>query len=244
MSSTSASGQATGVHFGLYASHDFQPFYVTTALAYSRFDGNATRVIAGIGNTETEKSSAVASQLASRVEVGRAFDVGQFQGSQLAVTPFAALQPSHLWTPGDSEWSVAQSGSTGVFALNYQPQYTASLPTFLGAQLDGQTEINGRPLKAWLRAAWVHEFMHQPQRDGRLHRVAGQQLHRRRRARRQRRRPSRPGVRYAIGSQTSLYANANVELSGRGQSLAGTSACASPGSLPGAISWVFTASRR
>jgi subtilase-type serine protease len=30
------------------------------------------------------------------------------------------------------------------------------------------------------------------------------------------------GARYAIGSQTSLYANGNVELSGRGQSLAGT----------------------
>ena len=222
VSSTSASGQATGVHFGLYASHDFQPFYVTTALAYSRFDGNATRVIAGIGNTETEKSSAVASQLASRVEVGRVFDVGQFQGSQLAVTPFAALQPSHLWTPGVSEWSVTQSGSTGVFALNYQPQYTASLPTFLGAQLDGQTEINGRPLKAWLRAAWVHEFM--PSRsvtagftvlpgssfvvDGARAASDAARLD--------------LGVRYAVGSQTSLYANANVELSDLGQSLAGT----------------------
>src|SRR6266851_8673572 len=57
VSAISASGQATGAHFGLYASHDFQPFYINSALAYSRFDGNATRVIAGIGNTETEKSS-------------------------------------------------------------------------------------------------------------------------------------------------------------------------------------------
>lgn len=30
------------------------------------------------------------------------------------------------------------------------------------------------------------------------------------------------GVRYAVGSRTSLYANGNVELSGRGQSLAST----------------------
>ena len=30
------------------------------------------------------------------------------------------------------------------------------------------------------------------------------------------------GVRYAVGSQKSLYANANVELSDRGQSLSGT----------------------
>ncbi len=222
VSSTSASGQATGVHFGLYASHDFQPFYVTTALAYSRFDGNATRVIAGIGNTETEKSSAVASQLASRVEVGRVFDVGQFQGSQLAVTPFAALQPSHLWTPGVSEWSVTQSGSTGVFALNYQPQYTASLPTFLGAQLDGQTEINGRPLKAWLRAAWVHEFMTSRSVTAGFTVLPGSSfvVDGARAASDAARLDL--GVRYAVGSQTSLYANANVELSDRGQSLAGT----------------------
>ena len=219
---TSANGQATGVHFGLYASHDFQPFYVTTALAYSRFDGNATRVIAGIGNTETEKSSAVASQLASRVEVGRVFDVGQFQGSQLAVTPFAALQPSHLWTPGVSEWSVTQSGSTGVFALNYQPQYTASLPTFLGAQLDGQTEINGRPLKAWLRAAWVHEFMTSRSVTAGFTVLPGSSfvVDGARAASDAARLDL--GVRYAVGSQTSLYANANVELSDRGQSLAGT----------------------
>jgi hypothetical protein len=30
------------------------------------------------------------------------------------------------------------------------------------------------------------------------------------------------GLRYAVGSQTSLFANGNVELSNRGQSLAGT----------------------
>ena len=30
------------------------------------------------------------------------------------------------------------------------------------------------------------------------------------------------GLKYAVGSQTSLFANGNVELSNRGQSLAGT----------------------
>ena len=33
-------------------------FYANGALAYSRFDGNATRPIAGIGTTETAKSQA------------------------------------------------------------------------------------------------------------------------------------------------------------------------------------------
>jgi uncharacterized protein with beta-barrel porin domain len=222
VSATSASGQATGAHFGLYASHDFQLFYITSALAYSRFDGNATRVIAGIGNTETEKSSAVSSQLASRVEVGRPFDVGQFQGGQFGVTPFAALQPAQLWTPGISESSVTQSGGTGVFALNYQPQSTASLPMFLGAQLDGQTEINARPLKAWLRAAWVHEFLTSRSVTAGFTVLPGSSfvVDGARAASDAARLDM--GLRYAVGSQTSLFANGNVELSGRGQSLAGT----------------------
>ena len=193
VSSTSASGQATGVHFGLYASHDFQPFYVTTALAYSRFDGNATRVIAGIGNTETEKSSAVASQLASRVEVGRVFDVGQFQGE--SARRHAVCRPAAL-PPLDA----------GRFRMERDPERQhGRLRAQLPAAVHGlAADVSGRParrpdgdqraaaqgLAAGGLGARVHD---QPQRDGGLHRVAGQQLHRRRRARRQRRRAPRPG---------------------------------------------------
>ena len=121
-----------------------------------------------------------------------------------------------------TETSSAQSGGTGVFGLTYQPQATTSLPSFLGAQVDAQTEISGRPLNAWVRAAWVHEFL-----TGRSVTAGFQVL------------PGTSftvdgaraasdaaridmGVKYMLGSQTSLFANGNVELSGRGQSLAGT----------------------
>src|SRR5262245_42998957 len=40
-----ANGQATGAHFGLYAAHDFQPYYVTGSFAYNRYDRNATPLI-------------------------------------------------------------------------------------------------------------------------------------------------------------------------------------------------------
>ena len=53
---TGANGRATGFHAGLYGMHDWNGFYANGALAYSRFDGNATRPIAGIGTTETAKS--------------------------------------------------------------------------------------------------------------------------------------------------------------------------------------------
>ena len=54
---------------------------------------------------------------------------------------------------------VALIGGTGAFGLTYQSGSTFSLPLFLGAQVDGKTEIGGKPIGAWVRAAWVHEFL-------------------------------------------------------------------------------------
>jgi uncharacterized protein with beta-barrel porin domain len=222
VSYTGANGRATGAHFGIYGLHDMGTFYVNGSLAYNRFDGSATRVIAGIGSTETEKSSAVSSQLAGRLEVGRPFEVGKFETGQVGVTPFVALQPAQLWTPAYTESSVTQNGAPGVFALSYQAQGTTSLPTFLGAQLDGETMVNTRPLKGWFRAAWVHEFL--PDRGvtagftvlpGSTFSVDGA------RAASNAARLDL-GVKYAVGAQTSLFANSNVELSDRGQSVGAT----------------------
>jgi subtilase-type serine protease len=222
VSYTGANGRATGAHFGIYGLHDMGTFYVNGSLAYNRFDGSATRVIAGIGSTETEKSSAISSQLAGRLEVGRPFEVAKFETSQVGVTPFVALQPAQLWTPAYTETSVTQSGAPGAFALSYQAQGTTSLPTFLGAQLDGETMVNVRPLKGWFRAAWVHEFL--PERGvtagftvlpGSTFSVDGA------RAASNAARLDL-GVKYAVGAQTSLFANSNVELSDRGQSVGAT----------------------
>jgi uncharacterized protein with beta-barrel porin domain len=222
VSYTGANGRATGAHFGIYGLHDMGTFYVNGSLAYNRFDGSATRVIAGIGSTETEKSSAVSSQLAGRLEVGRPFEVAKFETGQVGVTPFVALQPAQLWTPAYTETSVTQNGAPGVFALSYQAQGTTSLPTFLGAQLDGETMVNARPLKGWFRAAWVHEFL--PERGvtagftvlpGSTFSVDGA------RAASNAARLDL-GVKYAVGAQTSLFANSNVELSDRGQSVGAT----------------------
>ncbi len=222
VSYTGANGRATGAHFGVYGLHDMGTFYANGSLAYNRFDGSATRVIAGIGSTETAKSSAVSSQLAGRLEVGRPFEVAKLESGQMGITPFVAIQPAQLWTPAYTEWSVTQNGAPGVFALSYQAQGTTSLPTFLGAQLDGETMVNARPLKGWIRAAWVHEFL--PDRGitagftvlpGSTFSVDGA------RAASNAARLDL-GVKYAVGSQTSLFANSNVELSDRGQSVGAT----------------------
>jgi len=219
---TGANGRATGFHAGLYGMHDWNGFYANGALAYSRFDGNATRPIAGIGTTETAKSSAISSQFAARLEVGRPFEFSDQPGTRLAVTPFAAFQPVFLWTPAVSESSVTATGQPGVFALNYQAQNTTSLPTFLGAQFDASTQLGGRPFSAWLRAAWVHEFNTYrgvtagfAVLPGTSFAVDGAKA------------ASDAarfdlGVKYDVGSQTSLFLNGSTELSWRGATLAGT----------------------
>jgi autotransporter-associated beta strand protein len=219
---TGANGRATGVHVGLYGQHDWQGVYVNAALAYSHFDGSAIRPINGIGTPETAKSYATSNQLAGRVEIGRPFEVARFDGGALGLTPFAAVQPAVLWTPGISESSVTATGAPGVFALNYQAQSTGSLPTFLGVQLDATTELGARPLTGWIRASWVHEFMTSRSvtagftvLPGSTFTVDGA------RAASDAARFDF-GVKYAVGSQASLFANGNVELSDRGQSLAGT----------------------
>ena len=219
---TGANGRATGFHAGLYGQQDWQGFYLSAALSYSRFDGTATRPIAGIGTTETARSSVIASQLGGRVEIGRAFEIAPPDGGRLAVTPFVALQPMQLWTPAYGESSVAATGAPGVFALNYQAQSTTSLPLFLGAQFDTDTTVQGRPLSAWVRAAWVHEFL--PDRNvsagfqvlpGTSFTVDGAKAAYN---------AARVdiGAKYDLGSQTSLFLNGSAELSDRGQAIGGT----------------------
>lgn len=222
MPSSGATGKATGVHFGVYAAHEWNGFYVNGALTYGIFNASQTRFIAGIGNSETEQSSGTANQLGGRVEVGRPFDLGRTLAGQIAVTPFLAVQPMQLWTPGMYENSWAQTGGAGAFGLTYQPRSTLSLPTFLGAQVDTRAELAGRPLNAWVRAAWVHEFLTDRSVAAGFNVLPGTGfVVDGARAASDAARVD-VGLRYAIGSQTSLFANGNVELSGRGQALAGT----------------------
>src|SRR5262249_23608833 len=72
------------------------------------------------------------------------------------LTPFAAVQYSHLWQQGFTE--TASSGA-GLFALTFAEKSQSSAPVFLGAQLDTQYAAGGMMLAPYLRAAWVHEFI-------------------------------------------------------------------------------------
>jgi autotransporter-associated beta strand protein len=222
VSGTGALGRATGAHFGLYGRHDWRGFYLAAAVAYSHFDGNATRPITGIGNTETARSYASSHELGGRLEVGHPFDVATFPDGRVGITPLVALQPTQLWTPGTAETSVTQSGAPGVFALDYRPAATTSLPLFVGAQLDLQRPIDGRPLEASLRASWVHEFMTSRGVTAGFTALPGTSfIVDGARAASDAARLDL-GLSYALGERTSLFASASAELSGRSQSIAGT----------------------
>jgi len=219
---TGANGRATGAHFGVYGMQTWEAFYLNAAAAYSSFNGTATRPIIGIGLTETAKSSAVANQLAGRIEVGRPFEFPYSEGTRFGVTPFAAFQPAQLWTPGISESSVTATGAPGAFALNYQAQSTTSLPTFLGAQFNVDTELNARPLTAWIRAAWVHEFNTDRSVTAGFTVLPGTSFTVDGAKAANNAARFDLGLKYDVASQTSLFANGSAELSDRGQSIAGT----------------------
>lgn len=217
MSANGASGQATGTHVGVYGLHDWRAFYVNAAMVFSRFDGSLTRQVTGIGTTETERSQAVATQFGGRVEVGRPFAVGQ-----ASITPFAALQPSQFWQPATTETGTTANGGPGVFALSYQGQSTTSLPSFLGAQIDGRTEIDSHAASAWLRLAWVHEFMTARPVTAGFSGLPGSQFTVDGATAASDAARIDLGARYALNAQMALFANATAELSNRGQGVGGS----------------------
>ncbi len=212
-----ATGQATGAHFGIYGLQGWDTIYVSGSLTYSRFDSTATRSIVGIGPSETERSSSTSNQLASHLEIGRSFDTG---GAK--VTPFFAIEPAQLWQPGYTETSVTASGAPGVFGLTYQPQSTTSLPTVLGAQVDGETVLDARALKGWVRVAWVHELLANRSVTAGFNTLPGNNFTVDGATAASDALRFNFGGSYAVAAQTSLFANGTAELSDRGQSIGGT----------------------
>jgi len=212
----SVSGWATGGHLGLYALQTLGDFYVNGALSYGHAGNSTTRVIAGIGTTEIAKGSFNSDQLGARVEVGRPFALGAF-----GVTPFGAFAPRQLWQPAYTETSTTTAGAPGVFALAYQSQSVTSLPISFGTQFDAKGDVGSRSFSSFLRLAWVHEF--NPVRSvtagfttlpASIFTVNGASD------------ASNAlrvdlGAKYAVGSQTSLFANLGAQISDRSETYSG-----------------------
>ena len=148
------SGRATGGHIGIYAVKTWSAFYAAASFSYARFDNSTTRIITGLGPTETATGGFASDHFGGRVELGWKQAYRGF-----IVTPFVAVEPSTLRQRGFTETSVQAGGTPGLLGLTFDARNTTSLPTFVGAQFDTRYSFaNGWVLAPFARVSWVHEF--------------------------------------------------------------------------------------
>ncbi|MGN6572811.1 MAG: autotransporter outer membrane beta-barrel domain-containing protein [Pseudolabrys sp.] len=155
VSSLSTSGHLDGGHVGGYAVSRWGNVYALATANYAHFENTTDRTITGIGTTESAHGRFGSDQIGGRFELGWRHSIAGY-----AVTPFVAIEPAVLWQQGYTESSTTATGGAGTLGLNYSSRQTTSLPTFVGAQLDGRYAFgNGQTVRPFLRASWVHEFM-------------------------------------------------------------------------------------
>lgn len=159
VASLSTSGTVDAGHIGGYAVSRWGDVYAAATLNYARLDNRTDRTITGVGADETAHGSFAGDELGGRFELGWRRRIAGY-----IVTPFVAVEPAALWQHAYSETSTTLAGGVGTLGLSYAARETTSLPTFVGAQFDGQYAFgNGQSVRPFFRAAWVHEFM--PQRQ-------------------------------------------------------------------------------
>jgi uncharacterized protein with beta-barrel porin domain len=72
------------------------------------------------------------------------------------VTPLVGVQFSALQMNGFTE---TNNGNPSMIGLAYASRTIASVPAYIGAQVDAKANLgNSYLLDGWIRAAWVHEF--------------------------------------------------------------------------------------
>jgi uncharacterized protein with beta-barrel porin domain len=146
--SLSTSGRLTGGHIGAYAMKTWGAYYAAASLSYARLDNSTTRTIAGVGPTESASGRFDSDQLSGRFELGWKQAYGRIN-----VTPFVAIEPAALWQRGFTETG------TNVLGLDVASHTATSLPTFVGAQVDGRyLTSDGAVFAPYSRVSWVHEF--------------------------------------------------------------------------------------
>jgi uncharacterized protein with beta-barrel porin domain len=141
----------------IYSRTYFNAAYVAAALAYGwdRVSTSRYVTLAGIDNLT---AAFAAEQIAGRIEGGYRFAVPNVLGlpGHDWFVPYAALQTQAFYAPAYGE--SAASGSSSVFALNYNAQTTTDTRTELGAWFDHVVALdNGAILALRTRTAWAHD---------------------------------------------------------------------------------------
>ena len=160
-------GSVQGAHVAAYGALREGDGYVRGLLAFDSFYNSEHRTAAIPGTTlpslfdtpvaavpgfyETPKAQFGSRSVSGMFEAGHRYRFDAFD-----VTPFAGLQFASLRQDGTTE---TNSNSPSTIGLNLLGRTIASVPSFVGAQLNASTQIGpGLLLDSWLRAAWKHEF--------------------------------------------------------------------------------------
>ena len=213
-------GSGSGGDVGVYSSARWDQVYAMGVLAYGHFNQDEIRDVIGlnIGPLENAQGSFDSNLFGGRFEVGRNYPVGP-----VTLTPFGALQFDRLRTSSYSETSTITSTSApGVLGLQYDAHTVASVPLYLGGQIDSRFELApGVALIPSLRVAEVHEFSAQRTVTAQFLSAPGFAFLVHGAAAAEDAAQVQAGLKLALNRQISVYANFTGYFSGGGNSVGG-----------------------
>jgi uncharacterized protein with beta-barrel porin domain len=213
-------GSGSGGDVGVYASGRWEELYAMGVLAYGHFSQDEMRDVIGlnIGPLENAQGSFDSNLFGGRIEIGRNYPVGP-----VILTPFAALQFDRLHTSSYSETSTVTGASTaGVLGLQYDAHTVASVPLYLGGQVDSRFDVApGVALIPSLRVAEVHEFNAQRTITAEFLSAPGFPFLVHGAAAAEDAAQVQAGLKLALDRRISVYANFTGYFSGGGNSLGG-----------------------
>ncbi len=213
-------GSGSGGDVGVYASARWDKLYAMGVLAYGHFSQDETRDVIGlnIGPLENARGDFNSDLFGGRIEIGRNYPVGP-----VTLTPFGALQFDRLHTSSYSETgAITGTSMPGVLELQYGAHTVASVPLYLGGQIDSRFDLApGVALIPSLRVAEVHEFNPQRMITAEFLSAPGFPFVVHGAAAAEDAAQLQAGLRLALNRQISIYANFTGYFSGSGNSVGG-----------------------
>lgn len=135
---------------GLYGLARFGNGYVSAATYVGGDHTSTKRSLLGHGLAAVTLDATLAS---IRIEAGYAFAMND----NVKLTPFATFEPTGRWQNGATE--TISAGNAFEIGLGIRSQFTKSLPTIIGLQLDARIPLeNGSALSGFIRGGWMHDF--------------------------------------------------------------------------------------